>query len=206
MRFVLPLFAVLLSACGGLTIVQPVADPEATWRARQAKLVTLSQWNLTGRISIMNGEDAWHGTFRWRQTPAIYEIDFIAPLGQGSMRLQGDGDTVLMRTSANEVYVASTAEALMQRQLGWQVPLTPMRYWALGIPVPDMPAKQQLDDQGRLETLLQSGWDVTFHRYVRVGERDLPEKIFMKHRELDVRMIINRWVLDPVAPSAPAGS
>jgi len=205
MRFFLPLLAVLLSACGGITTVQSVDDPEGVWRTRQASLSTLSLWNLTGRISVMNGEDVWSGTLRWQQTPAIYAIDFIAPLGQGSMRLQGDGDTVLMRTSDNQVYVAATPEALMQRHLGWQVPLSGMRYWALGLPVPDMPARQQLDAQGRLQVLLQSGWEVTYHRYIRIGAQELPEKIFMKHRELDVRMIINHWDLPPSTSPAPAG-
>jgi outer membrane lipoprotein LolB len=87
--------------------------------------------------------------------------------------------------------------------MGWTMPVEGMRYWAIGLPAPDSkPERQQLDDQGRLLELSQSGWTIEYRRYQPVGEVELPDKIFMQNHKLNVKLVVERWQLSDVAREA----
>lgn len=185
--------ALLLSGCESLPLLKPVTDPHAAWRQHRQDLSKFSHWTIHGRISIRADEDAWHAAIIWKQQPRQFDIRFIAPLGSGNVQLVGDGQMVVLHSPEQKALVDTDAENLLYRHLGWRVPLSGIRYWAIGLPEPEIPAKQTLDDQGRLASLLQSGWDIDFRRYRRVGKTWLPDKIFMKNQQLDVRLVIDRW-------------
>ncbi|HEC73035.1 MAG TPA: outer membrane lipoprotein LolB, partial [Methylophaga aminisulfidivorans] len=50
-----------------------------------------------------------------------------------------------------------------------------------------------LDEQGRLKTLQQAGWEVEYLRYVPFENTTMPGKIFITHPGLNVRLIISDW-------------
>ena len=73
------------------------------------------------------------------------------------------------------------------------MPINGLRYWAVGQRIPDSPAKLVLDASGRLANLIQAGWKIRYRRYVPVKGFVLPSKIFMDHKDLDIRIVIDRW-------------
>ena len=169
------------------------AAPAESPVTHQLMLSRLQNWDLTGRLSIRQGDEAWHATIRWQQHEDSYSIDIIGPLGQGGLRLQGGNQQVVMHTSNNEVYVAKTPEALLQEHLGWHVPIQGLRYWALGRYDPAVKYTSTADSQGRFTDLDQSGWHIRYRRYESLDGIDLPGKVFMNTSDLDVRLIIDNW-------------
>ena len=95
---------------------------------------------------------------------------------------------------------------LLVETTGWDVPFDDMDWWVRGLPAPGAKAEQELDEDGRLKTLTQLGWEVEFLEYGRYGAYELPSKLFarrhenvpgigLNHMTLEVRVVIERWVL-----------
>jgi len=197
--FYIAVLSLLLSGCEvleQLEVIPPQNPPQTasgTQQAHQLQLSKLNQWNLNGRLSIRQGDEAWHASIRWAQTEDAYAIDIVGPLGQGALNLTGGTQQVVLRTSKNEVFVARTPEALLKEHLGWQVPVQGLRYWALGRIDPQLQYESENDQLGRFNTLQQSGWDIRYKRYQTAQGIDLPGKVFMKRADLDIRLIIDNW-------------
>lgn len=192
--------ALILSACE-LTPLQPpqTLDAEQSWRTRQQTLSALSAWGLSGRIAIQTPAEGWHASLSWEQRGETYSIQLSSPLGQGALQLNGDSSQVTLRT-ANAEDTAQDPEALLERQLGWRIPVSGLRYWVLGLPDPGVPLeRKQLDESGRLTRIQQSGWDVEFRHYTSTGSVDLPDKLFLNNAStephLEVRLAVERWDL-----------
>ena len=108
----------------------------------------------------------------------------------------------MLSSSNGEQRLAPDAETLLQGLQGWQLPVSGLRYWLLGIPVPDK--KYQLLswlENNQLHVMQQDGWHIEFRQYQQVGEIWLPRKIFM-HRldntDIDVRVVIRSWSVEDV--------
>jgi outer membrane lipoprotein LolB len=62
-----------------------------------------------------------------------------------------------------------------------------------GLPADEQPAVLDWDQQGRLQTLQQDGWEIAYGRYRDVGERQLPDKLKLSRDQLQVKVIVDAW-------------
>lgn len=192
------LVIVLTLVLGACSVAPKVSSEQAKqlWSARQPALKALSSWLLEGRVAFSSANDGGNASLRWRQHGDDFRILMVAPFGQGTVSLRGGPGGVVLRSSDHpQPVLAPDAESLLQRQLGWHVPVRGMRYWVIGLPDPRDPPHIELDDRGRIAHLQQAGWKVDFRRYQSVDGVQLPEKIFMENKDLRVRMVVQRWRL-----------
>ncbi|MEJ2381479.1 MAG: lipoprotein insertase outer membrane protein LolB [Gammaproteobacteria bacterium] len=195
MRIVAVLLLAALSACSVAPTGPPV-DRAKVWAEHERSISRLDRWTIRGRVALSTEDEGWSAALQWQQRGTDYDIRVIAPFGQGSMRLQGGAAGVVLRTSDHPQPVyAANAEALLRSRTGWRMPVTALRYWIRGLPQPAGARTIQLDDRGRLAHLIQGGWSVDFLGYQRVDDYQLPEKIFMKNRDLRIRVVIHDWQL-----------
>jgi len=195
MKRLLPgLLALSLVACATAPPTPPAADPERAWRIHSTALENLERWQLTGRLGIVTEEEGWHARLDWKQEADRYRIRITGPLGQGSVQLEGTPKQVLLRTADAET-VAADPERLLWQELGWRVPVSFLRYWVLGLPAPDAPAQRQLNAEGRLERLQQSGWEISFLDYRESNGMVLPGKVFAHNQQARVRLVVGDWDL-----------
>ena len=167
-----------------------------SWQANREKIIKLDKWKLKGRIALSMERQAWSASLQWVQERQNYQLRIIAPLGQGSIELEGDGHGVTMQVSKDEVLHANTPESLLRKSFGWSVPVSGLMYWIRGIPAPDKRIKKlYLDDKGRVSEMEQSGWLVTYSGYYSQGSVDLPRKIVMENGGLKLRLVIRNWVI-----------
>lgn len=191
MRLFLPWLVLLLAGCAAAPVAPPVADPAQAWAEHQSQLVAVADWRLGGRIAIRTEDEGWQASIDWNQQGESYAIQLVGPMGQGSVRLQGDGRMVSL-SSGDEVRVDEDAEMLLYQQLGWRVPVTALRYWALGLPAPGA-AEQELNPQGLLGRLHQAGWSIEFRDYIGRGELMLPRRLFISNHRAQIRLVVDRW-------------
>jgi outer membrane lipoprotein LolB len=200
--------AALAAGCAITPALPPVENPVATWQARQVELKPVTAWTIQGRLAMHADNKGWQASVYWVRDGDHQSIDLTGPLGRGHLRLSQDSHGAELRDADQKTWRADDAEQLLYRTTGWRMPLAGLNYWVLGLPSPDSAGRQELDAQGRLKTLVQSGWDIQFLEYTRYGTLDLPSKLFIKRRDggtdddqakdsaLEVRLIIEHWALN----------
>ncbi len=199
--------AVLLAGCVTTSPLSPVENPAATWHARQSVLTPIVAWKIQGRLSVRTAKEGGQASLLWVRDGAQQRMDITGPLGRGHLRLTQNNDGAELRDADQKTWRADNAEQLLYRATGWWVPLDGLNYWVLGLPMPHVPATEELDDQGRLKILIQSGWEIQFIEYAQQGVLDLPQKFFVKRKispieqtetakSVEVRFVIEHWTLN----------
>lgn len=191
------LAVIWLAGCAALTPApeERAAPTGADWRQHAGRVATLENWFLKGRIALRTEQDSWSATLHWRQQAGHYNLRVLAPLGQGSVELQGgDGEPIVLTTSDNQRFSAADAESLMQQQLGWSVPVQGLKYWVRGLPAPGLEIRAATpDSRGRIRTLDQMGWHIEFKDYVEALGRELPRKMELVNDHLELKLVVQDW-------------
>jgi outer membrane lipoprotein LolB len=188
------LLVLLLSGCAALPV--PETAPATSNPA------TVTDWTITGRISLTRGEEGWHAGLDWENRADRYHLQVTGPLGQGALQLSGTPAGVTLIDSEARVHAARDVDALLAQVTGWDIPVAGMQYWVRGVSAPDGAARISLDPQGRLQQLEQSGWVIIYQRYRSIGGYDWPSRLKLVHDDLAVRLVIDQWQLDTLpAPS-----
>jgi len=182
------IISVFLSACQTLAPKHSV-----NWNTRSQQLAQIKNWHLVGALGIRHEHKAWNATLHWQQQQQHYTMDFVAPMGQGKMELQGSPAHVKLRTIENKVLTADSPEALLKKAMGWNIPVTYLFYWVRGLPVPELKAKIQFDQFNHIKRLDQNGWAVEYQRYTNLKGVDLPGLITVKKWPLRLRFVIKQW-------------
>lgn len=165
-----------------------------------------SNWQIRGRVSLVKGDQGWHASLNWREDAGRYRLDLSGPLGQGAVRLEGDAAVVRLQTADGHDYVAEDADALVQAATGWQLPVAGIRYWVRGVPVPGQPAVVRTDADGRLVSLVQSGWDIRYERFEDVDGRAWPTRMQLTTDDLSVRLVVDDWTLGSASVGAASNA
>ncbi len=168
--------------------------PIDNWEVRNEVLGGIASWSFKGRIAVKAGDEGFNGKFNWTQDDEAFEATVGGPLGMGTVRIEGDGKTVVLTDKDGESTVLEDAELELRWRYGWTIPVNSLRFWALGIPDPAAAAVTELDDDGRLERLEQGGWIVEIARYQEGGGQQMPRILSATNPETRVRMVIDRWL------------
>lgn len=182
-------------AISGCAATRPSIDlPDiSTWELRQAVLSSIVDWEFKGRIAVKAGDEGFNGKFDWTQTGDDFFATVGGPLGIGTVRIEGDDDVIVLTDKDGVQTVLVDPEAELYFRYGWTIPVASLRYWALGIPDPSLPAETRFDDTGRLELIEQSQWQVRISRYREAAGQQLPRSLTASNPDTRVRMVIDRW-------------
>lgn len=188
----LGLCLILISAC--VTTRPTVELPDiSSWEQRQEVLGGIVNWQFKGRIAVKAGDEGFNGKFNWTQTGNDFRARVGGPLGIGTVRIEGDDRVVTLTDKDGVETVLEDPERELYYRYGWTIPVASLRYWALGIPDPSMPAETELDESGRLLRLAQSDWVVTISRYRGSAGQQLPRTLTASNPDTRVRMVIDKW-------------
>ncbi|MBI2803107.1 MAG: outer membrane lipoprotein LolB [Gammaproteobacteria bacterium] len=190
---------ILLTGCATAPPPAPAPDTNGiAWHTRQTTLAALSHWTLDGRLAIQRGQEGGQARLRWTQSGQDFELRIMAPLSQGTYVIRSAPAGVELVAPDNTVYHARDLDALMTTHLHWALPVAGAQYWVRGIPDPAQPvANLQLDATGRLQDLAQAGWRVSVLEYQARQDVDLPAKLFILGNDLQLRLAITQWTLNP---------
>ena len=124
------------------------------------------------------------------------------PFGQGAFQIDGRPGEVELTTARGERRSARTPEALLLREIGWELPASSLRHWITARARPGVPVREwALDEQGRLASLAQQGWRVeyAYRRDPREGSLGelpgpaLPARITLRGEGAVVRVAVRGW-------------
>lgn len=183
----------VLSACAA---TRPSVDlpPLTTWELRQAVLATKSDWEFRGRIAVKAGDEGFNGNFNWTQTGHGFNATVSGMLGIGAVTIDGSGDSIIVTDKDGKRTPLVDPERELYERYGWTIPVTSLRYWALGIPDPAQAAATDVDDAGRLVSLKQGAWNLSISRYKESAGQQLPRTLTASNPDTRVRMVIDKWL------------
>lgn len=183
--FVLPL---LLAACASAPPVPPPARPAQ---------VESSAFTLTGRIAVRYDGERSSAGVHWKHETASDEILLLAPLGQTVARVtrnvSSSNEQQFELDTEGKHYVAEDAESLTEQALGWRLPMSGLRYWVLGLPVPGEAFDSERAGNGQVSRLQQDGWTIRYTRYADETPNSLPLRIALQREDLQIQLLIDEW-------------
>ncbi|EIT69913.1 lipoprotein insertase outer membrane protein LolB [Hydrocarboniphaga effusa] len=171
------------------------AEKGAAYARHEAQILGIESFQVDGRAA--SAELGFRADLHWlERADRHFELRLAGPFGAGAVELRGDADLVEVRNS-DGVQQTADPEGWIRHRYGWTLPISGLRYWALGVPNPRIPSQPSLDAQGRLETLIQNGWKLTYSEYRREGEYDLPRRFEADNGQVRLKLLIDRWNLQP---------
>ncbi|AHL76603.1 membrane protein [Stutzerimonas stutzeri] len=185
----------LLAGCAGLGPQESVEGPGSAddWKAHKGQISEIDGWQINGKIGIRAPQDSGSGTLFWLQRQDYFDIRLSGPLGRGATRLTGRPDAVALEVAGQGRFEAESPEALVESQLGWQLPVSNLLWWVRGLPSPDSRSRVALDANGRLASLQQDDWDVQYLGYSEESGYSLPSRIKLAGRDLQITLVIKDW-------------
>jgi len=191
-RLVLIGLSALIAGCAARSSLELPDLPD--WESRQEILGRVDQWEFAGRIGVSAGTEGFNGQLWWRQDGVVFRARISGPLGVGTVFINGDRRELTVTDSDGVVTELNDAEAGLRQMYGWTIPVTSLRFWALGIPDPAGPAITEFDADGRLTRLQQRHWQVDIAQYREGGGQLMPRRLTAVNDDVKVRLVIDRWV------------
>jgi outer membrane lipoprotein LolB len=151
------------------------------------------RFELKGRVAVAANGEGFNARLRWTQNGKQTRMSLDGPLGAGGVQVTSDGSAVSVVTSRGEHLDNDAARTELAKSLGFEPPLDSLRYWILGVPEPGHPAQESLDEQQRLATLQQSGWQIQYTGYMSVSGEWLPSKLTLQRQGVRLRVIVDGW-------------
>ena len=194
MRLAAVLLSLALLAAGCATTRDATELPELdSWETRTAILGGLREWEFRGRIAVKAGDDGFNGKIRWIQEDERFNTTVGGPIGIGTVRVEGNGQTAVLTDKDGVRTELQDAELELRYRYGWTIPIGSLRYWALGIPDPAAAAETRFGEDGQLEHLNQRGWNVAITRYREGGGQLMPDRLTARNGDTTVRLVIDSW-------------
>ena len=182
----------LITACTTTRVQSPAAAGQ-TWDARRPQLQARASFDLKGRVAVAAGSEGFNARLLWRQTGTRSNVALDGPLGAGGVQITADGSSLSVVTSRGDRLDNEAARSELSTRLGFNPPISSLRFWVLGVPDPASPAKETLDPQQRLASLQQDGWQVDYAAYTSVGGEWLPSRMTLQREGVRVRLIVDGW-------------
>ena len=196
-RQTLLLLLLALAGCATVPVQAPEPGKVGTLEQHAQALTALESWSMSGRAAVSTPNEAGTVSMQWRQRGEEYAVELRAPWGAGTVRVDGSPDGVLLRTSAGVQEYASAPRELLYRHSGLDLPLEALRYWLLGLPVPNAAATPTVDERGLLSELRQYGWRIRYLNYGEFESLALPTRLYLSGEGIEVRIAVQEWTLHP---------
>ena len=182
---VVVIYCAALAAC----VTPRAALAPAPWDERLHQLQRPGEWQLEGRAAVAIGSQGWQASLNWRQQDAAAEVHLSGPLGVGAVVLRETPAGL----SLNGAPPSDAVIAQLQDRLGFELPLSDLRYWLLGVPDPSAAFELTRNADDRAVLLVQAGWTLNYERYKAVNGDLLPDRMTMSREGVRLRIAVDRW-------------
>ena len=176
-----------LSACAPLPSTAPALIATRTFAPA---------FELQGRISANAGEQAASGSIDWRHAHGADSFTLLTPLGQIAAQLEASAVGARLRTADGQELNADSAEALLPRVLGVDVPVARLGRWVQA--APDAAAEvRNRDSAGRPALVIDQGWRIEYLEYLSAAADAPPARLDISRGDARIRLVIDSWTTLP---------
>ncbi|MDX1915722.1 MAG: lipoprotein insertase outer membrane protein LolB [Methylophilus sp.] len=186
------LITLMLAGCATQPAPKPSSSPTLQLQHLEA-LSHLTEYTIKGRLGVNANGKGYSGSIEWHHQPQHDEIDIYTPFGSKIANITKDSQTVVLTDAEMRSVSAQDTETLTEKTLGWRLPLNGLSDWAIGKPSPSSIEASSWDESGRLTSLAQEGWQISYEEYTDQQGIALPSKITLKNDKSSVKLLIKEW-------------
>ena len=189
---------VLLLAIPGMFAGCAVLVDNDARKAAYAEFISarkeVTHWSVRGRAAVQAEGSGATLSLRWRQLDDVFDINLSGPFGAGAVRISGQPGAVVLDDGSGQPYSAADPESLIAAYTGYEMPVSALRYWILGMPAAGLEVEhRELDASGRPQVLKQSGWRVEYRRWNRVAGMAMPARVDLRKGAKQLRVALSGW-------------
>lgn len=151
-----------------------------------------THFELEGRLAASAGERAASGRIEWQHARGADTWTLISPLGQIVARLDSQPGSATLLTAGGERLYATSADALLPRLLGLEVPTASLSHWVQAVPSAGAEVRA-LDGSGRPAQVLDQGWLIDYPDYTSPDADARPARVDLSRGDARLRLIIDTW-------------
>ncbi|MFN3234546.1 MAG: lipoprotein insertase outer membrane protein LolB [Gammaproteobacteria bacterium] len=156
---------------------------------------SLKEWQILGLVALNMPNQHVSATLNWVQDNQNYRLDLVGTLGIGHVSIIGSPQFIQLETAKGREYSAKNPKALMQKTLGWSLPIADLYYWIRGLPAPDKAYQAQYGVGHQLLELQQNGWQIKYQQYAIFNNYALPSRMELKSHGIQVKIALKHWKL-----------
>jgi len=185
----------IITGCSSLSNnKQPVESTEIaiSWIDHVQNMRLINNWQANAKVAIAIQKKTQSAKMTWLQQGEQFDITFSGPFGHAGPTLSGNDKSATLLVPKEQPLKSSSASALLQQRLGWQLPVENAKYWMLGIPSPTSESEVTLKDE-RLFSLQQDGWTINYTNYTKVDDEYRPSKIIITRGDFKILLVIYKW-------------
>lgn len=187
------MLASLLVGCSTAPSVRvESAQAERAQIEREVRLQRLMHWGLSGRVAVSVDGDGGSGSVQWTEAPDHSEFELRAPVTGRSWRLIVTGRSAVIEGLDGGPRRDSDPQRLLRESIGWEIPLSSLRFWVRGLRAPG-PAGIEYGADGYPSLIRQQGWRVEFRDWMETTAGKMPKRVFAVRDDHRVRLAASRW-------------
>lgn len=184
-----------LAGCASAPVAKPDQSAAAQTLRQQhlQRLAEIHQFSIQGRIGVQTNGKGFSGSMQWKHTQSDDNIALFSPLGSQVASIKKSPSQFTLEDASGKSYSAPDAETLTQEILGWRLPLKGLADWSIGRPTQGPVQNSIWNEQGVLTNLEQDGWKIEYSNYQQQGSYLLPNKIYLKSDQLNLKLLVEKW-------------
>ena len=179
---------VFLIGCAHFESQSQAAFKYISWQKRQIEIKKNKKFIISGMLSITHDKKRDMASFIWQQNQNNYIINILGPLHLSNIKIIGTGDQIELCQSGKACVYKSLS------QLEWQLPISSMRYWILGLLAPVKAEKIRCDEYGHLTVVLQQNWKINYSDFQAINKMDLPSMIILQNKKFFIKLKIKKYL------------
>ncbi len=165
-----------------------------------AELSTQTTQSYRGRFSVryadQNGQTRnAYGNFEWEQRGDTVTLQLLNPFGQTLAIVTSSPASAMLEVPNRQPVTAENVSELMQRTLGFSLPIEGLRYWLASSPAPTSHAKTIMDPEqsSRLKEIDQEGWTIDYLAYADAPATGVKRlDLTRQDPPLDIKLVLDR--------------
>jgi outer membrane lipoprotein LolB len=186
--FPFAIFLLVMAGCANHGVVRTIDNAQAY----QQQLSQLTYWSLEGKIAVRHANKSDSAALQWQQLDENFDIFISGPLGTGATRITGNPAKLTLQNGDKISTTTDDPNHLIEKHLGWELPLENLPQWITGR---SNHASARFNADNTLAGFEEHDWQVEYQRYQAVQQWLLPEKVVLKHEDMQVTIFIKHWDL-----------
>ncbi|HHT8832063.1 MULTISPECIES: lipoprotein insertase outer membrane protein LolB [Burkholderia] len=162
----------LAAAGAALALAGCASTPPPAGTSTRAALQTAATHAYHGRFAVryddrLGNPQNVYGNFDWQEHGDDVSLELRSPLGQTLAVVKSTPRAASLELPNRPTQYAPDVGDLMQKTLGFELPLAGLRYWLLPTVAPATPAETVRDpaDGTRVKQIRQDGWTIDYLAY-----------------------------------------